>query len=141
MTRRMSVFLTQDAVRAQIKTVTRRGHETWTDLAPGDRLVLIEKGQGLKAGERQVVVAEVEVVDVRVERLSRVTAEEVRLEGLAHEATEAVYAGTHDTMADWFVDFWAASHGYKGRDPREVWCRRIEWRYLPPPAQAELALA
>lgn len=141
MPRRMSVFLTQEAVRAEIKTVTRRGHETWTDLAPGDRLVLIEKGQGLRKGEHQVVVAEVEVVDVRVERLSRVTPEEVRAEGLAHEATEAVYAGTHETMVDWFCDFWAASHGCRGVPPEKIWCRRIEWRYLPAPAQRQLALA
>ena len=125
----MSVSMTLDVVRARTKTVTRRHVDTWRDLAAGDRLTLIEKGMGLPKGARQVVVAEVEVIDVRVEPLGLVDEVEVAAEG---------FAG--DDPGLWRC-WWADSHGYgipAGMDdPAEVlgWVdgievRRIEWRYL-----------
>jgi hypothetical protein len=60
----MSCSMTIAAVRNQTKTVTRRHVDTWTNLKPGDRLTLIEKGMGLAKGEKQVVLAEVEIIDV-----------------------------------------------------------------------------
>ena len=133
MSRRMSVSMTLDAVRDMTKTVTRRHVDTWKNLRPGDRLTLIEKGMGLPKGARQVVVAEVEVVNVRVERLAVVTTEEVRREGLVDLAWESIARGEYVTVADWFVDFWCAGHGYRNLTTAEqalVACRRIEWRYL-----------
>ena len=137
--RRMSVSLTLDAVKRQEKTVTRRHVDTWRTLRAGDRLTLIEKGMGLPKGARQVAVAEVEVVDVRVETLRSITADEVRREGLWHEAVlggmapaVAEYADPEDAPVTWFRRFWARSHGY-GDDPLPqlgIPCRRIEWRYL-----------
>lgn len=129
MARRMSVSMTLDAVRNRTKTVTRRHVDTWRDLAAGDRLTLIEKGMGLPKGARQVVVAEVEVVDVRIEPLGLVDEAEVAAEG---------FAG--DVPGLWRC-WWATGHGYSlpagMDDPAEVleWvdaieCRRIEWRYL-----------
>lgn len=59
----MSCSMTIDAVRARTKTVTRRHIDTWRNLRAGDRLTLIEKGMGLAKGERQVVLAEVEIVE------------------------------------------------------------------------------
>lgn len=127
MSRRMSVSMTLDAVRARTKTVTRRHVDTWKTLAPGDRLTLIEKGMGLPKGARQVVVAEVEVVDVRVEPLRLLTSDvrygrqELELEG---------FAG-HDP-AEW-VSWWAQSHGERIDPTTRGWlpkCRRIEWRFL-----------
>jgi hypothetical protein len=131
MSRRMSCSMTIDAVTAREKTVTRRHVDTWRTLKPGDRLTLIEKGRGLKKGEQQVVLAEVEVVDVRVEPITRVLRESraTAAEGLAH-------------LSPWsFIDFWLFSHGYRAKgDRRRAWeqiisdgdinCRRIEWRYL-----------
>src|SRR5690606_4165187 len=70
--RRMSCSMTVDAVRARTKTVTRRHVDTWKELKPGDRLTLIEKGMGLPKGAKQVVLAEVEIVDVRVEPIIRI---------------------------------------------------------------------
>lgn len=67
MPRRMSCSLTIDAVRERRKTVTRRHVDTWQTLKAGDRLTLIEKGMGLPAGSKQVVLAEVEVIDVSIE--------------------------------------------------------------------------
>ena len=45
--RRMSFFLTRRQVLAREKDVTRRAAATWSTLKPGDKLVAIEKGQGL----------------------------------------------------------------------------------------------
>lgn len=117
----MSCALTIGAVRNQTKTVTRRAANTWGSLKPGDHLTLIEKGMGLKKGERQVVLAEVEIIDVRVENL-----------GLVTEPGELAREGFPSfTPAD-FMAMWLRTHGgdYRGMDG--LWpCRRIEWRYLP----------
>lgn len=141
----MSVSMTLDAVRARTKTVTRRHVDTWTTLAAGDRLTLIEKGMGLPRGSKQVVVAEVEVVDVRVETLRQVTAAEVRAEGLwdlavTEGAAFSDYLEGDDLPVLWFRAFWAAGHlGGSLEDwavgPHQgfllgIECRRIEWRYL-----------
>lgn len=129
----MSCSLTIAAVRERRKTVTRRHVDTWRNLKAGDRLTLIEKGMGLPAGAKQVVLAEVEIVDVRVEPISlladdvRYGRQEVVLEGLGHLAP------------DEFVGMWCQSHG--APTPAACWalglpvkewtkCRRIEWRYL-----------
>lgn len=132
MPRRMSCSMTVDAVRDRRKTVTRRHVDTWRDLAPGDRLTLIEKGMGLPKGARQVVLAEVKIVDVRVEPIT----------AILHEPDACAREGLpHMTPLD-FIVMWLRSHGYArlvtvglvrrggrfvGLAPR---CRRIEWRYL-----------
>lgn len=138
MTRRMSVSMTLEAVRARQKTVTRRHVDTWRTLAPGDRLTLIEKGMGLPKGAKQVTVAEVEVVDVRVEPIRAVTPDEIRLEGFDPDEWTSL------TWATW----WAGGHGYPIRihpggwsplvpgDLDDIECRRIEWRYLDEAAVA-----
>lgn len=120
----MSCALTAAAVMGRLKTVTRRAVWTWQTLKPGDRLTLVEKGMGLAAGERQVVLAEVEVVANDVVKLRDITKEEVEREGLFNMTPEE------------FVEFWLKSHGLQmgGYGPRlvsrDVVCRRIEWRYL-----------
>lgn len=122
MSRRMSCSLTIDAVKKRTKTVTRRHVDTWRDLEPGDHLTLIEKGMGLAKGEKQVVLAEVEVVDVRVEQLGLIDFAELRAEGFPHLSPYG------------FWSMWTESHGYGRRlfshQMRSVPCRRIEWRYL-----------
>lgn len=79
--RRMSFFLTTRQVLAREKTVTRRAVETWTRLRPGEVVVAVEKGQGLKAGERHRVLAVIEIVDVRIEDLAAITADDCAREG------------------------------------------------------------
>lgn len=115
MPRRMSCSMTIDAVRERRKTVTRRHVDTWRTLRPGDRLTLIEKGMGLAKGEKQVVLAEVEVTDVRVEHLSEITWQDVEREGFPGHSPA------------WFVDFFCRTH--RATYPRAL-VRRIEWRYL-----------
>lgn len=131
MTRRMSCAMTVPQVQDRTKTVTRRHIDTWQGLKPGDRLTLIEKGQGLKLGEKQRIVAEVEVTDVRIEPLTRVA-----------EPGELAREGFPHWVPATFVRFWAGSHGYGTLLERwdagapipdeiaAVRCRRIEWRYL-----------
>lgn len=124
MSRRMSCSMTIDAVRARTKTVTRRHVDTWTNLKPGDRLTLIEKGMGLPKAAQQVVLCEVEIVSVTVEPLWRILDEE---RGTAREGLG------HMTNAE-FMAFWAKGHGYGACTALGVIgnypCRRIEWRYL-----------
>lgn len=121
----MSVAMTIDSVRAREKTVTRRRVDTWRTLRVGDRLMLIEKGQGLPKGSKQVTIAYVVVVDVRVESLGSIHAEidGTKAEGLGHLTCSE------------FVAFWARGHGYRAHQhPADIDCRRIEWRYLAVPA-------
>lgn len=133
MARRMSCSLTIDAVRDRTKTVTRRHIDTWRTLHPGDELVLIEKGMGLPAGARQVVLDTVRVLDVRVEPLSAITLPEVAAEGFGPGSANGGRAGwsTRD-----FVVLWLGSHGYNAAttDPATVLVRRIEWAYPTVPA-------
>lgn len=119
----MSCSMTVDAVRERRKTVTRRHVDTWRTLKAGDRLILIEKGMGLPKGAKQVVLAEVEVVDVRVEPIALVDANEVDLEGFGMLSRFG------------FIEMWLSSHGYRPLQMTSTElmltpCRRIEWRYL-----------
>ena len=50
-------------------TVTRRAVGTWGDLKSGEELLAIEKGQGLRKGEHQVVIGRIRVKSVGLERL------------------------------------------------------------------------
>jgi len=76
--RRMSFFLTTAQILARTKTVTRRAFGTLTTLKPGDKLIAIEKGQGLKAGEGHRMLA---LLSVRVEQLDAITADDCAREG------------------------------------------------------------
>lgn len=95
--RRMSFFLTKAQVLARTKTVTRRDVRTWTKLGPGDRILAVEKGQGLKPGEKHRILALLEVVDVRVELLEDITAD------------DCVREGFPDLSPAEFVDFYRRS--------------------------------
>ncbi|MFI5541532.1 hypothetical protein ACIA5H_34630 [Nocardia sp. NPDC051900] len=113
MPRLMSVSLTEDAVRDRRKTVTRR--MGWQYLTPGTRLTLCRKVMGRKPGEPLVRIVDVEVVDVRRERLVLISPEDVEAEGFLDMTPEA------------FVEFFCRSH--TGCTPDTV-VTRIRWRYL-----------
>lgn len=143
MARRMSCALSINAVKGRRKTVTRRHVDSWSMLEVGDHLTLIEKGMGLKAGQKQVVLAEVEVIDVGMDRLTDITEEEIK--------REAVWEW-HGPQ-EWALE-WVMAQGYKfdgmgtvwtpdgeRQEMRfkyegwpymlgHIWCRRIEWKYL-----------
>jgi hypothetical protein len=109
----MSVALTEDAVVARRKTVTRR--KGWLFAKPGDRLTLCRKVMGRKAGEPLVRLAEVEIVRVEREPLIEITTADVRREGF-----------TEPWTADMFIQFFCQHVG----GPISQLVTRIEWRYL-----------
>lgn len=116
MARRMSCALTVKPVLERTKTVTRRRADSWLSLAVGDTVVLVERSQGLARGETQVVLATVEITDVRIESLDDITDEDVAREG---------FPGWN---AEGFAKFWRATHGIP--EDAGVLVRRIEWTYL-----------
>lgn len=79
--RRMSFSKTVPQMRARTKTVTRRAVGTWRHLKAGHELVAVEKAQGLKRGERQVVIGRIRVTANTVELLSDFTRIELAREG------------------------------------------------------------
>ena len=134
--------MTLDAVRAGTKTETRRRAESWKTLRPGDRLALIEKGMGLRKGERQVIVRYVEITEVDVIPLAPMSWLDVIAEGLEAEARAAVdsmpessFSTTYEAGVRWFFEFWLTGHGHKATDdPSSIDVRRIRWRYIGSPA-------
>lgn len=129
---RMSCSLTVAQVLDGSKTVTRRAAHTWSRLKVGDHLVLIEKGMGLRRGQRQRVLRTVEVTSVTVVPLWPISWTEIKREGLWGRARRVLEdLRSEDTPSQWFCRFWLKSHGYDERtDPSEVQVRRIEWRYI-----------
>ncbi|WP_232541348.1 ASCH domain-containing protein [Nocardia bovistercoris] len=118
MPRLMSVSLTEHQVRARTKTVTRR--TGWRHLRPETRLTLCRKVMGRRTGEPLVRITDVEVVDVRRERLDHITTEDTRAEGFP-EMTAAE-----------FVAFFCRTH--TGCTPETI-ITRIQWRYLDTPVE------
>ncbi|MEV6341217.1 hypothetical protein AB0M12_41665 [Nocardia vinacea] len=119
MPRLMSVSLTEGQVRDRSKTVTRR--LGWQYLRPGERITLCRKVQGRKPGEALVRIVDVEVLDIRRERLDTITAADVTAEGFPHMSPPE------------FVEFFCRSH--KDCTPDTV-VTRIQWRYIDPQPQA-----
>lgn len=112
--RRMSFSATVPQMRAGTKTVTRRTPDTWTTLRPGDRLLAIEKGMGLKPGERQIPIRVIEIASNRVEPLH-----------LIGQPGEAQAEGFHNSDA--FREEWCRMHGQWNGDSM---VRRIEFRQI-----------
>lgn len=116
----MSVSHTEDAVVAREKTVTRR--LGWRFLKPGDRLCLVRKAMGRRAGEPLVRLAEGEVVSVRREPLEAMTHEDVREGGDYLPLVQDM----GETYADAFVRWFSKAFGCAP----DADVTRIEWRYL-----------
>ena len=79
MPRNMSFMLTTDQIRNQSKTVTRR--TGWLFLKGGDILNAVEKGQGLKKGEKVKHLCKIQVIRTQRERLNYINQEECGREG------------------------------------------------------------
>jgi hypothetical protein len=117
MGRLMSVAYTEQAVRERRKTVTRR--LGWLFAKPGDRITLCRKVMGRKPGEPLERIVDVEIIDVRRERLDDITAGDIIREGFA---SPAGYAADRARFIDLFRESMRAT-------PETV-VTRIEWRYL-----------
>jgi len=121
--RNISFMFTTDQIRGRTKTVTRR--TGWAKLVPGQLLRGVEKGMGLKAGEKVKELAVIRVVSVRPEPLSAM------INDLDYGFTECAKDGfgDHHTLR-WpsqFVEFFSNSH--RGCTPQTV-VSRIEFEYV-----------
>jgi len=127
----MSVAYTEQAVRDRTKTVTRR-KGWWVDkngrhlVKSGDRLTLVRKAMGLKAGEKVVRVAEVEVVSVRREPLCSVAGPYTIDDHCRVVWHELIAEGFPDMSPDEFMRRFFKPQGIGVMDD----VTRIEWRYL-----------
>ena len=79
MSRRMTFAMTKPQLLDGSKTDTRR--MGWSKTRAGDRITAVEKCMGLRNGEKQVVLAEIVVTDVRREPLDAITPEDCAREG------------------------------------------------------------
>lgn len=113
--RNMSFMLTAKQVEDRTKTVTRR--LGWWDVEPGEMIRAIEKGRGLKKGEKVRQLAEICVVYPRRERLGDITQEDVVLEGFP------------DMTPDQFVKMFCKAHASKGITGNTI-VNRIEFEYV-----------
>lgn len=129
----MSFSLTAPQILARTKTVTRR--IGWGFLKPGELVQAIEKGQGLKKGEKVKRLAVLRIVDVRPEPLSRLLPERGRSHLQPRQPLEQAYAlreiereGFRDTHSpQQFVQMFCRTH--KGCTPATV-VHRIEFAYV-----------
>jgi hypothetical protein len=121
--RNISFMLTTPQFRARQKTVTRR--VGWGHLRPGVLLCGVEKGMGLKAGEKIVRLGVIRVVDVTFEPLERMTADEE----YGRSECEKEGFGDHPTLHQpaEFVAFFCASH--RGCQP-QTQVTRIAFEYV-----------
>lgn len=125
--RNISFSITTPQIRARTKDVTRR--LGWANLKVGDQLCAVEKGMGLKAGERVVRLCIIEVVDVRFERLDRL-ADDYTPQAAAYGLIETRREGFPDWSAHDFVGMFLRTH--KGCELNSV-VTRIEFKYVDSP--------
>lgn len=117
MPRNMSFFLTTEQVLNESKTVTRR--IGWNHLQPGTYCWAVEKGQGLKKGEKIKRLKLIRILSVRKEplegmRLYPDTLAETRAEGFPEWTA-------HD-----FIEFFAKEN----KCAYSQWVNRIEFEYV-----------
>jgi hypothetical protein len=126
--RLMSVALSEQAVREQRKTVTRR--LGWAFLKPGDRLTLCRKVQGRKRRDGTVEplerLAEVEVVSVRREQLWDITDADIALEGVDPGLFEEHYADAGQPTPQAWITWFCEQMDVQP----DTWVTRIRWRYI-----------
>ena len=112
MPRNISFAMTTQQFRDRTKDVTR--WLGWWTTKPGDVLCGVEKGMGLKKGEKVVRLGLIEVVSARSEPLDSITAEDVVREGFP------------DWTREQFIEFFMAGH----KCHRLTIVRRLEYKYL-----------
>jgi hypothetical protein len=113
MPRNISFMLTKEQVKNRTKTVTRR--TGWTFLKPGDVLNAVEKGMGLKKGEKVKFLCQIKIIKVSREALISIDYSEVIKEGFPEMKP-----------AD-FIKMFCSTH--KKIDPSKT-ITRIEFKYL-----------
>lgn len=114
----MSFALTTRQVRAKTKIVTRRLR--WKKLKAGDYIQAIEKGMGLKKGEKQIPLAIIRIKSVRTEKLLMMVANPV------YGKREAIKEGFPDMSGRQFAKLFC-DHNHCEPDAA---VQRIEFEYL-----------
>ncbi len=112
MPRNMSFSMTKPQVRARTKTVTRR--VGWLHARAGHIYNAVEKGMGLKPGEKIVRMDTIRVISARRERIDAITPEDVIAEGFPGWTT------------DQFIELYCKANRQKPDDLTT----RIEFEYV-----------
>lgn len=112
MPRNMSFMMTTRQFKARSKDITRRFG--WWDAKPGDIYMAVEKGMGLKKGEKMNRLGLIRVVSVRKEPLN------------AMEDSDCAREGFPEMNAAEFVDMLSKSAKKHPSEP----VNRIEYEYL-----------
>jgi hypothetical protein len=107
MPRNMSFALTTEQIRNRTKTVTRR--IGWGFLKPGDIVNACVKCMGLKPGEKVQRLAQIRVVQTRIEPLSRMILEGEY--GASEAAKEGFPGWSGDQFVEMFLDHMPAKFG------------------------------
>lgn len=123
----MSVSHTEQAVIARRKTVTRR--LGWRFLKVGDTLTLCRKVMG-RQGAPLVRLAEVEVIDVRRERVWDITDDDIAREGVDPGKFDEVWDEVWTDTGQPTPEAWVAWFCETMRVQPDELITRIEWRYL-----------
>lgn len=118
--RNMSFAMTLEQFDGRTKTVTRRNG--WLHAKVGDVIMGIEKGMGLKPGQKVRRLHRIRVLSVRRERIDAVTLADVWREGFP------------DLTRLQFVDLYCKANHKK---PHEL-CTRIEFEHLDQDAACSL---
>lgn len=113
--RNISFAMTTKQIENRTKTVTRR--LGWWGVKPGTMLRAVEKGMGLKKGQKARQLDEICVSDSRPERLGDITQEDVVLEGFP------------EMTPDQFVKMFCNAHASKGITGNTI-VNRIEFEYV-----------
>lgn len=112
--RNMSFSMTTEQYRNCTKTVTRR--LGWWNLRAGEICNGVEKAQGLKKGEKIVVMGQHKILSTRIELLCDITPDDVVREGFP------------DMTPEFFIQFFMKSHKCGRFDP----VNRIEFEHILP---------
>lgn len=137
--RNMSCMLTTPQVRDGFTWNGRHMHKThsrrngWDFLEPGDRVMLVEKGMGLRKGEHVVRLGPVEILTKDKEPLMDIVRYPVRESGIPEVVLEGFpqWVGQEDKFVKMYCD-------HNGNDPEDS-INRLGWKYLiNEPAQGRL---
>lgn len=110
--RNMSFSMTTEQARSRQKTVTRR--QAWWNLKPGTLIQQVEKGMGLKKGEKVKRIHVIRILHARPEPIQAITQDDVIKEGFP------------DWTPEQFIAFYCKHHGLKP----EQYTNRIEFEYV-----------
>jgi hypothetical protein len=112
--RNISFSMTTQAFKDRRKTVTRR--LGWWNLKAGDILMAVEKGQGLKKGEKVVRLGAIKIISAQVEPLS----------AIRNRPEDCIKEGFPDVGWLGFIRMFRAHNNCALHEP----VNRIEFEYL-----------